>query len=454
MDLELDSVRACLDNEMHSNPENPYLFYYNHYTCFLNTLLSGITADYEQFMGVSGKLTEALRESDSNHPEYLFLLSSMNLQRAFLNFYYGDQWQGIKNFYTAYRMAKQNSYDYPLFNPNLKIEGISELIISSVPENYKWILNWLGIGAELREAIGKLERYYATCSAEEKPEALIILALAYGQILVDREKAYALLQGCEERTTNRSIVKPFLAYYASVSGHVSEAVRVLESGLQQGEIWRNQAALLLGTAKLNGLEQEAGQYLEDFLWNYKGINHIRTAHHKLSWYYLINGDTTRYIRHKQMVLSAGTDLFATDKQATAEASVPGYPDIHLLKARLLFDGSMYDWSLEILENICMDELDTEKEQQEFAYRMARVCQKLEMTARAKELYQAVLATDHHLQTYYAPYSALQLGLMAESEGRYEEAVKYYETCLEINKGEYRSGIEREAKMRLERLRNQ
>lgn len=451
LELKFNITLEYLDAEKQTNPGNPFTFYFRHYTCFLQNLISGDISGYEQFKEESEMLTGAIRDSDPHRPEYLYLLSSMHLQRAFLNIYCGDQWQGIRNLYTAYRMAGQNSKNYPGFYPNLKIEGITELLISSVPENYKWIFNWLGMKGDLLKAAGKLEQYYSTCSSEERPEALIILSMAYGQFMLDKEKAYNLLKEGDNYLINRAITRPFIAYYASTTGHVSEAVTLLESNLQPGEIWNGPAVLLLGITKLNSLEEDAGVYLEDFISRYKGANHIRTAYHKLSWYYFIQGDTTRYVQYKQMVLSGGDDFLASDRQATAEASDPAIPDLHLLKARLLFDAGMYERSLEILENVKVDDLDTEKYRLEYTYRLARVCHKLAMTDRAKELYLQVISTDHDQQTYFAPYSALQLGTIAETEGRYEEAKTFYKTCLEINKGQYRSGIEREAKIRLERL---
>jgi tetratricopeptide (TPR) repeat protein len=452
LELKPDHALAYLDAERQTNPGNPFAIYYRHYTCFLNTLISGDVPGYEAFNKESEILTGALRNSDPQHPEYLYFLSSMHMQSAFLNIYYGDQWRGIRNLYTAYRMAGQNAKNYPGFTSNLIIEGITELLISSVPDNYAWMLNWLGIRADFREAAGKLERYYAICSAEEKPEALIILSLAYGQIMLDKEKAYDLFMECDVDLKNLAITQPFMAYYASVTGHVSEAVSLLESNNGTGEIWNAQAVLLLGLAKLTMLEEDAGGYIGDFISRYKGANHIRTAYHKLSWYYFIRGDTARYVQNKQMVLSAGANFLASDQQATAEASDPAFPDVYLLKARLLFDGGMYERSLEILENIQGDDLVTEKNRLEYTYRFARVCHKLARTEMAKELYLEVISADNDHHTYFAPYSALQLGSIAETEGRYEEAEIYYKTCLEINKGQYRPGIAREAKLKLEKLK--
>lgn len=453
LDLKLDLGLTHLDAEKQLHPGNPLTIYYHHYISFLHTLASADVPGYEEFNRKSDSLIGVLRDYDPHHAEYLHLLSSMHLQKAFINIYFGNQWQGIRNLYTAYRMAGKNSVNYPGYIPNLKIEGIIDLLVSSVPESYKWLFNWLGMRADLREAAGKLERYYSTCSDDKRPEALIILSLAYGQIMQDKEKAYRLLKESEKSNMNRNITKPFMAFYASAAGHTSEAVSILEQNLLTDKVWDTQAILLLGLTKLNRLDSDAGKYLEDFVGRYKGSNHIRTAYHKLSWYYLIRGDTAQYIQYRQMVLSGGAGYLASDKQAAAEASDPEFPNVYLLKARLLYDAGMYERSLEILEDVSINELDTERQRLEYSYRLARVCHSLGMTERAKELYQVVITAGRDHRTYFAPYSALMMGTIAEGEGWYEEAGRFYETCLEINRGQYRHGIEREARIRLERLKD-
>jgi len=453
LELKLDSALGYIETEELSNPPNLFSFYYRHYVHFLDALISGDHAEYEQFNEGSEILTKAIRDSDPHYPEYLYFLSSMHLQMAFLNIYHGDHWQGIRNLIVAYRMAGQNSQNWPDFNPNLKIEGITELLISSVPENFKWIFNWLGMKAELQEAIGKLEEFYLKCSPDEKPEALIILSLAYGQFLPDKERAYRILKDETKEYLNKAMVRLVMAFYASKTGHAPEAVRLLESDNQPGKIRCDQAVLLLGITKLNMLEEDAGRYLEYFLDHYKGINLVRTACHKLSWHYLIEGDTVLYINFKQMVLSEGSDLLVIDKQATAEASENSMPDLHLLKTRLLFDAGMYDRAFEILNNMSVNMLDSERDKIEYTYRYARVCHKLSMIDKAKELYRKVISEDGDSDAYFAPYSALQLGIIAELEGNYEEAGTFYKICLEINRGQYRQGIAREAKIRLDRLKD-
>jgi tetratricopeptide (TPR) repeat protein len=453
LELKPDSALRYLETEKLSTPLNPSSFYYSHYALFLQALISGDVSDYNRFNEEAEILTMAIRDSDPHHPEYLYFLSSMHLQKTFLNVYHGEFWQAIRDLYVARRMIRQNSQDWPGFIPNLKIAGIIELLISSVPENYHWIFNCLGMNAELQEAIGKLEKYYAICSPEDKPEALTILALAYGQILPDKDKAYKLLKECDEAFMLKAVSRLLLAFYASKTGHASEAAGLLEPANQPDRIWCDQAVLLLGITRLNMLEKDAGMYLEYFLDHYKGTNLVRIACHKLSWHYLIRGDTALYISYKQKVLSEGSDLLSADKQATAEASGNAMPDVQLLKARLLFDAGLYDRALEILHNINVNELESDRNNIEYTYRFARVCHELNMIGRAKELYLKVLSGNAVPDAYFAPYSALQLGLIAEQEGNDEEAKMFYETCLELNRGQYRSGIDREAKNRLESLKN-
>ena len=453
LELRPDKALAYLQTLEPSDPANPRISYYQHYALFLNALIAGDITSYGQFTRQGDILTRIIQNSDPHNPEYLYFLSSMHLQKTFLNVYYGEYWQGIRNLFAARRMAIQNSISYPGFIPNLKTEGITGLLISSVPDNYKWIFNWFGLNADLPEATCKLEQYCSACSAEEKPEALIILSLAYGQFLADREKAYRLMKESDTSYVNKPAPRLIMAYYAAKAGYASEAVRLLEPAAGPDEAYCSHPALLFGILKLCMLEQDAGSYLEYFLHHYNGINLVRTTLHYLSWYYFIQGDTARYRHYRQMVLLEGSDLLISDRQAAAEASEDSLPDLQLLQVRLLFDGGMYDRALEMLYKINQKELDPGKDVIEYNYRLARICHKRSMTDRAKESYRKVLAESNDPDAYFAPYSALQLGLIAEQEGKYDEANRYYKTALEINRGQYRSEIAKETKAGLERIKN-
>ena len=53
--------------------------------------------------------------------------------------------------------------------------------------------------------------------------------------------------------------------------------------------------------------------------------------------------------------------------------------------------------------------------------------------------------------YYAPMSALQIGLIYEKQNRFEQAEIYFEKCLAMSNFDYERGIHQKAKAGISRI---
>ena len=58
-----------------------------------------------------------------------------------------------------------------------------------------------------------------------------------------------------------------------------------------------------------------------------------------------------------------------------------------------------------------------------------------------------------MSTYFAPMSALQIGLIYEKNKDFKSAVIYFEKCLSISDFDYQRGIHQKAKAGIERVAN-
>src|SRR5690606_38872621 len=124
---------------------------------------------------------------------------------------------------------------------------------------------------------------------------------------------------------------------------------------------------LLGNAKLNRMDPDANVYLTSFLKEYKGINYVKDAYLKLAYYYYLKGDNSRYKSILEMVRSRGNLYDEKDKQALKEAN-DNPPNLHLLRARLYFDGGYYSKALAQLSNKDADDFKISRDQIELYYR--------------------------------------------------------------------------------------
>ena len=58
-----------------------------------------------------------------------------------------------------------------------------------------------------------------------------------------------------------------------------------------------------------------------------------------------------------------------------------------------------------------------------------------------------------MQWYFAPNSALHMGLLYEQRGEHEQALYYFDKCLKINRSAYKKSIAYRARQGIERMKD-
>jgi tetratricopeptide (TPR) repeat protein len=209
--------------------------------------------------------------------------------------------------------------------------------------------------------------------------------------------------------------------------------------------------LLLGEAKLNRMDQDAGHYLELFLKRYAGKNYIKMACHKLSWFYFLNDDMEEYLEMRARVLSTGQALVEADRQAELEAEDTAALHPLLLVGRLCFDGGYYERGIRILTGSSLSLSASVKTKTERDYRLARLYHRSGDFPEAVAHYHKVLTGTGDRMWVFYPNSMLQLGIICEETGQYQEAAGWYRSCLALEKEQYRRGIDLQAESGLCRV---
>ncbi|MFM8950699.1 MAG: tetratricopeptide repeat protein, partial [Bacteroidota bacterium] len=85
-----------------------------------------------------------------------------------------------------------------------------------------------------------------------------------------------------------------------------------------------------------------------------------------------------------------------------------------------------------------------RDQLEFTYRMARICEKKKMTERAIRFYNSTYVNGKDHTWYFAANSALLLGNIYEKAGDKTKALEWYKKCLALRKHEYQNSIDQKA----------
>jgi tetratricopeptide (TPR) repeat protein len=116
--------------------------------------------------------------------------------------------------------------------------------------------------------------------------------------------------------------------------------------------------------------QEAINYFESFLQNFKGKFYVKDVYQKISWCYYMQGNLPKAQEARKNVINKGAANSDADKQALKDAKKGTWPNLVLLKARVLNDGGYNNEALVLLNTKGNANFTKEEEQLEFAYRVA------------------------------------------------------------------------------------
>jgi tetratricopeptide (TPR) repeat protein len=481
-DLQFERADSLMDISSELFPEAPGNIYLRGYRQFLDVLIEGGRPGFEALLEENGQRIETLREAARSYPVSFSYLSTIHLQSSVLCAYHGENFRAARHYYYAYHYLRQ-SEEKNAGNPlNYRNRGLITLISGSVPEEYGWMLRVLGIRGDIAQGLGYLQEYYTATSGTDRLEACLLLRFAlqtldHGEKVVDE-----ILKGAGNDPVHQ--VRDYrhpgngdfgetgaetLYRYANAledlgAGRSNDVVEELQDYLQAaGEKAFPYLDLLLGEAMLNALDTGALVPLESFINRYNGEHYRHYTWHKISWDYALIGKWDRYEATRQKVLQCGEPYLDADRQALSEAQDTLPLNIVLLKARLLFDGGDYRKALEQLEvpeeltargerdSLPQIPLSNKRDSIEYRYRLARIYDRLGDTERAVRYYEQVLAEDTGTGWYFAPNSALHLGMIHEASGDTEKALAYYRECLKINKSAYKMSIDYKARQGVRRM---
>jgi tetratricopeptide (TPR) repeat protein len=211
----------------------------------------------------------------------------------------------------------------------------------------------------------------------------------------------------------------------------------------------------LGFTKLFHLEtQEAARYLESFLNNFKGKFYVKDVLQKLSWCYYLQGNMAKAEEMRKRILLPGSTDSDADKQALKDAKAGKWPNVLLLKARLLSDGGYHTDAASLLQGKTEDDFSKEEEKLEFAYRVARIYDDLNRDDDAIRSYLIAIRLGENRREYYAARAALQLGQLYEKRGQKALALQYYQRCLDMEDHEYKDSLDQRAKSGIARCKGE
>ena len=153
-------------------------------------------------------------------------------------------------------------------------------------------------------------------------------------------------------------------------------------------------------------------------------------------------------------MQKGNLITDADKQAYKFAKTLVWPNLLLLKARLLSDGGYNKEALTLFVGKSLNDFGTAGDKLEFAYRVGRIYDDLKRNDEAISMYLIAIKLGESRTEYYAARAALQIGLIYEMQGKKDQAILYYQKCLNIKNHDYKDSLDQKAKAGVARCKGE
>ena len=449
VNLEFESAKKLLANEQSKNPTNGFIPLHQNYIDFLTIIIGEEKSYFDNSIQQKEVRMELLESKNVDSPYYLYSQAEIHLQWAFSRLKFDQYSTAAYEFIKAYNLLEENQKIFPEFTLNKKGLGLIHALLGAVPEQFNWILNLAGLDGDVALGLSELDEVLNDKNFNMYENEVLFL-LSFLQINLNENDAIS------QQYLNRigdgykeNILLNFTA--ARLSDNLGEnelTLKILEdkpSSLSAFPFYYlNYLQAMSYLYQLN--YENAKQQFEVFLGDFKGLNYIKSAYHKLAWVAFLQKNYEKKNEYFAKVISEGNTSIDEDKVAMKDAEDIYFSSPVLLKARLLYDGGYYENALNQI--IAFEQIDNV----EYWYRLARVKSKLEY--KNNEIiahYQKSYDLGKESTAYYAPMSALQIALIYEKQNELDKAAIYFEKCLLMSDFDYERGIHKKAKSGLGRI---
>ncbi|MDB4250813.1 hypothetical protein N9815_00620 [Flavobacteriales bacterium] len=456
INLEFEAANKLLQIEQLENPDNAILALHQNYIDFLTIIIGEEAEFFSTAKELKSDRIDFIKDGDDSSPYYLYAQAEVHLQWAFARIKFEEYLTAAYEIQKAYSLLEKNHEQFSNFKLNIKGLGLLHTLVGAIPEKYQWVINLVGMEGGVELGLAELKSLLQDEKMEMYHSEVLFLTTFLQLNMTNNEIAYKqLLDDIGGKYFDNYLLNFASARLSHALGDNDLCIKVLENRpANQGKYPFHYLDYLQGISYLYSLDYEKSEmYFNRFLKNFKGNNYIKSAYQKLSWIAFLQQKSDEEMGYLKKIKLGGSAFIDEDKVALKEAEKNHLNSPKLLRARLLYDGGYYEKAqLELTsENKLSDYagfLD------EYYYRLARIQSKLKyLDEQVIAQYQKAFDLGKKSKNYYAPMSALQIGLIYEKQEKLNQARIYFEKCLSLSDFDYERGIHQKAKVGLVRVSN-
>ena len=456
--LELDKASQLIEYEYNPN----YQTYFSHHIAFYKALISENQGFRDEFSVVTN-LAYATLEKRKPDPMRNVFLAEFLFERAVLNLKSKNYLSAANEIRKSYNLLTNNLKNYPNVIMARRLLGLYEISLTTVPSEFKGIVELLGYKGNVAEGIAKL-RLAAQKSELMRTECEIILVYVQKHILADVEGAYKRIDSLH-KTDPTNLLFTYLKANISIDKKLNnQAISLLHDA---EKIQQNSSAIsfpfleyLLGkTYFFQQKYYESSGYYDKFLSNYKGKNiRIEVSYKKALCAELLGNRESARQQYLAVLELSETDLDEDSYSRKWAGYLSKRPlsetELTLLKTRNQFDGGYFVACQETLEMLIskIQQLNYD-ERCEVYYRIGRIFLEKKNYAKAKLYLNLAIQQNPTYNLWMKVYAHYYSGILMEKLADWHAARRFYRLALSFDNYDFQKGLEQKAKAGLERLKD-
>ncbi|QDK81341.1 tetratricopeptide repeat protein [Spirosoma sp. KCTC 42546] len=428
---------------------------------YTDMLILATSDDDQAFSTLSDREDErldALKDLDDTSPWQRVLLAEVRLHWAFVKLKFGKELSASWDVIRAYKLLKENQKRFPNFLPTYKSLGTLHVMIGSVPDNYVWVANLLGLHGNVKQGQQELLRAQQDPTFRLEARLIDLMVRAYVLKLTDADGQ--TLNRLVNDNEDNLLLHFFGATIEQKSGHSEQALAYLTKR-PTGPAYQPLPVIdnILGDIYIQKSDYAtATAHFKQFLAAYKGQNFLKDTYYKLFLCQWLASDKTDAQTRPllQKVLTVGRTTVESDKAAQkfAEAYLKKGTSPNqkiLMRARLASDGGFTDSALAYLHPFNDARFPITTEKAEYNYRMGRIYQRRNEPDTAIPYLTRALTLSEPDQLSFGATAALQLGYIYQQKNDRAHARSFFQKALGFKHHEYKNSVDNKARAGLSSL---
>ncbi|GAB3531612.1 hypothetical protein GCM10027443_14200 [Pontibacter brevis] len=451
--LRVGSGRALLQPELQKDADNAAALLVANYADFLEICVQQDQVRYDQLLQAQEQRLERLENKRNRSAWDGYAAAEVRMHLAMTKLLFGNRLAAAWDFRKAYLHYAENARRWPGFVPNRKNLGVLQILLGSVPDQYKWFLNIIGLKGNVKEGMANLEAA-ANQPSVFREEAQLLHALVL-HLLEQEEPEQAVAQVTSlARAQPDNLLFQFTAMHLLKKTKQSDAALEFYSNRPTGKKYLHFPYMHHMAADLYLFRGDYDKSIQKnllFLKQHKGQHYLKAVHFKLYLAYLLDNQPAQAKWYFSRIPEIGIADTEEDRYAARYAEGPESPVVPLLQARLHADGGYYQEALQDLKQMKITTATPLPVRAEYLYRQARIYHGLEDMQDAITFYKKTIDLSGATDLYFAPNAALQLGYIYQEAKQPTLAKAYFRQAMNYKGHPYKNSIDTKAKLALSAL---